>query len=404
MKKQVHKKIILFSCLLAITQVNAQTWTQKADFGGPGRYFASGFSVGNKGYIGLGTDSELNDKKDFWEYNPESDTWTQKADFPAPFTERSVGFAIANKGYIATDQSGNFWEYNSWTNTWTQKADYPGAIVGATSFSIGNKGYIVTGEYSHLLWEWDGDTASVTYNTWTQKALFPPTAGRYGATGFSIGTKGYIGTGTDGSAYKQDLWEWDGDTASETYNAWTQKASLPGVARIYAVSFSVGSCGYIGTGLDFNKDGNLIDFWKWDQATDIWTQMPDFTGPARQAAVAFNIGDLGYIGTGGGYPPDVNLKDFWEFCDTCFEGTHENLATPNISIYPNPASEILYVRNPELKNESLAEIYNICGSLIFDKTIIGDTEMDISGMETGFYTLTIKNNNNFYSTKLIIER
>ena len=30
------------------------TWTQKADFGGAGRYYATGFSIGSKGYIGTG--------------------------------------------------------------------------------------------------------------------------------------------------------------------------------------------------------------------------------------------------------------------------------------------------------------------------------------------------------------
>jgi hypothetical protein len=404
MKNQVHKKIIFFSCLLAMTQVNAQTWTQKEDFGGSGRYSASGFSIGNKGYIGLGGDSELEPKKDLWEYDAETDTWTQKADYGGSVFWCSVGFSIRSKGYIATDQSQSFWEYDPSTNTWTQKANYPGAIVGATSFSIGNKGYIVTGSYSRILWEWDGDTSSSAYNTWTQKAPFPPAAGRYGATGFSIGTKGYIGTGTNGSAEQRDLWEWDGDTASGTYNTWAQKASLPGAARSYAVGFSIGAKGFIGSGLDNNADGNLKDFWMWDQATDTWTQMPDLPGTARQAAVGFSIGQIGYVGTGYGGSSNPNLKDFWEFCDTCYEGINENLTSQNISVYPNPAKEFLHIRNPDLKNESMAEIYSICGSLLFNKTFIGDTEIDISELETGFYILTIKNNNNFYSTKLIIER
>ena len=56
--------------------------------------------------------------------------------------------------------------------------------------------------------------------------------------------------GTNGNAEQQDLWEWDGDTTSSTYNTWTQKASLPGLARLYAVGFSSGTQGYIGTGLN----------------------------------------------------------------------------------------------------------------------------------------------------------
>jgi hypothetical protein len=48
------------------------------------RYWAVGFSIGSKGYIGTGDNGEGGDfqvcYKDFWEYEPETDSWTQKAD------------------------------------------------------------------------------------------------------------------------------------------------------------------------------------------------------------------------------------------------------------------------------------------------------------------------------------
>jgi hypothetical protein len=45
-------------------------------------------------------------------------------------------------------------------------------------------------------------------DTWTQKADFGG-IGREGAVGFSIGSKGYIGTGVDDSySYKKDFWEY----------------------------------------------------------------------------------------------------------------------------------------------------------------------------------------------------
>src|SRR5205823_1071084 len=45
------------------------TWTRKANFGGTGRYYATGFSIGSKGYIGTGYTSSGH-VKDFWEYTP----------------------------------------------------------------------------------------------------------------------------------------------------------------------------------------------------------------------------------------------------------------------------------------------------------------------------------------------
>jgi hypothetical protein len=48
------------------------TWTKKADVGGDLRWFGSGFAIGNRGYVGLGTGGTFaQQKKDFWEYTPE---------------------------------------------------------------------------------------------------------------------------------------------------------------------------------------------------------------------------------------------------------------------------------------------------------------------------------------------
>ncbi|MBN1471780.1 MAG: hypothetical protein JW925_08355, partial [Syntrophaceae bacterium] len=92
----------------------ANTWTQKANFGGTNGF--TGFSFGGKGYLGLGSDI------DFWEYNPASNTWTQKTSFGGVKRGGAVGFAIGDKGYIGmgTESSNtykDFWEYDSAIDT-----------------------------------------------------------------------------------------------------------------------------------------------------------------------------------------------------------------------------------------------------------------------------------------------
>src|SRR5207247_1299517 len=93
------------------------TWTEKADFGGTAIYRATGFCIGNKGYIGTGVDDGSSDVKDFWEYDPATNTWTQKADFGGTARDEAVGFSIDGKGYIGTGESlsgtfyKDFWEY-----------------------------------------------------------------------------------------------------------------------------------------------------------------------------------------------------------------------------------------------------------------------------------------------------
>ena len=235
------------------------------------------------------------------------------------------------------------------------------------------------------------------------KSVLSTGSRQYAATGFSIGTKGYIGTGTDGNAEKRDLWEWDGDTASPTYDTWTEKASMPGLERIYAVGFSLDNQGFIGTGTNGWYNLLLADLWMWDQATDSWTQMPDLTGPVRDAAVAFTIMCNGYLGTGGTYEY-TDLKDFWEFCDTCYVGTKEILKVHNFLVFPNPARYHINIKNHDLEGEFVAEISNMYDIKVFAGKLTGEAMIDLSDIQAGFYILTIFNENNYYSTKLIIEK
>ena len=274
-------------------------WTQKANFGGGPRHSSISFSIGNKGYIGMGWGNYYD--MDFWEYDPSTNLWTQKANFDGLWREGAVGFSIGNKGYIGTGYNSSnyyndFWEYDPATNQWTQKANFGGtARGGAVGFSIGNKGYIGTGQDGlndmNDFWEYDP-----TLNQWEQKANFGG-VGRVGAVGFSIGTKGYIGTGS----YRDDFWEYD-----QVNDAWTQKSDFGGVRCYGAVGFSIGNKGYIGTGWD---GGYKKDFWEYNPATNQWTQKANFGGSARNAAVGFSIGAKGYIGTGLG----SNDGDFWEY-------------------------------------------------------------------------------------------
>jgi N-acetylneuraminic acid mutarotase len=83
--------------------VQAQnTWLQKTNFGGAGRESAVGFSIGSKGYIGTGRDTNGIFLNDFWEYDPVTDSWTQKADMGGSLRQCAVGFSIGAKGYIGT--------------------------------------------------------------------------------------------------------------------------------------------------------------------------------------------------------------------------------------------------------------------------------------------------------------
>ena len=107
------------------------TWVQKSNFGGVPRAYTVGFSIGNKGYIGVGQDLN-NSYNDFWEWDQVTNVWTQKANYPGSGVVFPVGFSIGNKGYVGTGADNSqlpykdFWEWDQATNVWTQKANFGG--------------------------------------------------------------------------------------------------------------------------------------------------------------------------------------------------------------------------------------------------------------------------------------
>jgi N-acetylneuraminic acid mutarotase len=193
---------------------------------------------------------------------------------------------------------------------------------GAVGFSIGSKGYIGTGvisSYIDTIFKWTKDfwEYDPTTNAWTQKADFGGTAREF-AVGFSIGNIGYVGTGKDGT-WSKDFWAYD-----PSRNRWSQKADFGGTGRANATGFSIGSKGYIGTGYTYSGTTliNLNDFWEYDPNINIqrggtWTRKTDFPGTPRYAAVSFSLGQKGYLGTGINYVSSNKtytwFSDFYQY-------------------------------------------------------------------------------------------
>ena len=148
-----------------------------------------------------------------------------------------------------------------------------------------------------------------TNNAWTQKANFGGGVRIY-AVGFSIGTKGYIGTGPNINVVYNDFWEYD-----PFQILGYRKADFGGSARSIAVGFSIGNKGYLGTGEDTSfiyTHNYKNDFWEYDPGISIGPKKANFGGSARDYAIGLSIDTKGYIGTG--YDISYNMKnDFWEY-------------------------------------------------------------------------------------------
>lgn len=388
------KKFLTILLILNINFVYADSWIAKTDFGGSKRVGAVGFSIGTKGYIGLGEGGNPY-SSDFWQYDSQSNTWTQVANFGGGRRTNAVGFCIGNKGYAGLGYNGgscptDLWEYDPSLNYWIPKANLPAdGRYTAIGFSIGNFGYIGQGQNNNLLgyykdfWQYDPST-----DHWTQKRDFPEVQ-RMG-TAFSINTKGYVGIGNISSCYATVFYEYD-----PALDVWTSLADFPPGLRTSAISFSIQGKGYVGTGLDLHGPGHgTNDLWKYDPQTNSWSQKADFPGGSRYWAAAFVIGNLAYLGTGSNLSGSgsAHMRDFWAYNPDSNITTSVNIMSANIPefyVYPNPAKQNLYIKATP---QSELTIIDVMGNLIY-KAATNDfsSKIDINNFPAGLYFIEARN-------------
>ena len=75
----------------------------------------------------------------------------------------------------------------------------------------------------------------------------------------------------------------------------------------------------------------------------------------------------------------------------------EEVEASALSVYPNPASEVLYV---DAENVISVEIYDILGHNVLTST---DSYVELRGLEAGIYFVTVRSENAMKTTKLVVK-
>ena len=197
----------------------AKSWSSKAPYPGLADFYQSTFTIGNKGYVVGGTETQPNNGShrsinDTWEYNQATNSWTQKADLPFFGVSAGTGFSIGNKGYVVNGyyklnlnpgvNLSDLYEYNPATNAWSFKTSFPGAKRHFTNvFVIGQAAYAGGGVDSPFYTEGLKDyyKYSPATNAWVSVANFPSHEPFFSC--FSINSRGYVSyriAGTNNSA------------------------------------------------------------------------------------------------------------------------------------------------------------------------------------------------------------
>lgn len=78
--------------------------------------------------------------------------------------------------------------------------------------------------------------------------------------------------------------------------------------------------------------------------------------------------------------------------------TETPIVLSNVKVYPNPASEFVYVEG--INQIESIEVFSVLG--VLEKTIIGKNYLDTSELSSGIYLLVIKNNSSSITKRLVV--
>ncbi|MCH2224569.1 MAG: T9SS type A sorting domain-containing protein [Crocinitomicaceae bacterium] len=321
--KVTRNLIVVLLLLVPILCEANPGWMQRATFGSNGRHRCNSFSIGNKGYMGVGhyNGSGFNYVlADWWEYDPATNSWTQKADYPGNNGNGNydmVALGIGEYGYLGGGTqgfSGDFYRFDPASNTWEQKATMIDHGSGFSGFSVLGKGYYIEGD---VLYEYDP-----TLDTWTIKNALPFSLGAWKPS-FSIEDKGYVLTNNGFYEYKP------------AQDAWTPRAAFPGLSSGGSVGLSQNGKGYIVAGYEGWLSTVVSEVFEYDPTTNQWTIAAEFPGNSRRFSAGFTINDRSYFGLGTN---GTNFNDFWEFSVNSVAETTENKDI-QFTCYPNPSTD-----------------------------------------------------------------
>jgi len=409
MKKYLQKFILVAAFSIFILNTNAQnTWTKKANLNAlGGRYFATGFSIGDYGFVGTGnTTSGFAD--DFWKWNQKNNTWTSIANYAGAGRYGITSFSINGKGYACLGWFGSsnlsdLWEYDTATDTWTQKANFPGnPRYGAFVFVLGKKAYVGCGEPNGAPYYQDVYMYNSSTDTWTAVASFPG-GNRTSLCAFALNGYGYVGCGWDHTTTYNDMWRYD-----TTNNSWTSVASFPNSVEA-PMSFVIDSLAYVGAGYEVNGGKWSRDFWSYSSTTNTWSPIATLPGVSRWLGVGFTINHKGYAGLGWDSASN-DLQDYWEYSANSTEGIGSILEQQGeITIYPNPSTGVFII---ELNNEKAEvkniEVYNILGEQVCSQSSTNRSSLsiDLSSDPSGIYLYRIitKNGDLISSGKMVLQK
>ncbi|MBA3663829.1 MAG: T9SS type A sorting domain-containing protein [Bacteroidetes bacterium] len=393
----------IFCLLISCTTLFSQTWTQLTDL--PGAARDDGFGSVNNGaaYFGTGSNGSFIENS-FYKLDLSTNTWTTLTSMPAASNRQyASAFAFSNYIFVAGGLGNagavfsDTYRYDIAAGTWSLVAPKPGnAVWGASSFTLGSKGYLVGGKFTNSVgsdevWEYD-----MIANTWLQKSNFPFGA-RWRAAASVLNNVPYLVFGLDNTgtgAFRKEMYKYLPGT-----DTWVKLADFPQPykGRIYSAMQALNNKlvifgGYDTLGTFFN------DCWFFDE-TNGFVQGPSMPATVRKGGMSAALGNKFYY-TCGISGSNIRLKETW-MLDVPV-GIKENFKGELFSVYPNPCSGTLSIKQTNEHQIQAIELSEATGKKIFIKEKV-QGQIDLSFLSPGMYFLRITNSEGASEVKKIIK-
>lgn len=127
------------------------TFSNLGQFTGNYRFYTTGFSLNDKGYLFAGQQPGNTYMKDLWEYDSKANVWTKLSELAgSEFRDSPISFSLGERLFMGlggfSDAYNDIFEYDIINNEWYKLENLPGeGRSHATSFTIEDKAYIGTG-------------------------------------------------------------------------------------------------------------------------------------------------------------------------------------------------------------------------------------------------------------------
>lgn len=401
-------RVLLFFLLLQVILqpqfAQDSLWTKKSDLQFP-RWHTSASYIEGKIYVIGGVDNYNTVEA----YDIETDSWETKTYMPTGRAFVSSGVVDSNIYIIGGSRFNEsalrvVEKYNPVTDEWTTVDSMQSIRFGMGSCVYDNKIYTFGGNNPA---EKTVEAYDPVEGTWISDLVDMPTA-RWESECVLVGDEIYVIGGFLNPA------SGTGSADVEAYNpetdTWSVKASLPEKRGGGAVAYIHDKIFYFGGSPQYGPPRNNV--WAYDPGLDQWYILPDmpFSWFMMPTCV---VDSLIYLMAGSkiAWPHDDNFKGVYTYKPsdyvtyTPYEPENPDVVEgiytgSEYRIYPNPATNTLYIESGNSLNEVFFRIFNICGTLQL-KGIVDQGDVNIDYLNEGVYFIEIEDQKNRGAYKFI---